>query len=309
MLVRAIAERDGNGPITVEPTKLSAADYFAEWLASKRPELAADTYRGYAGIFEYRLVPLLVSRLRSKEMEPSTIRHIMAVLSAALNQAVAWELLPSNPASNVRRPKDRSQKMRALSEKEAARLMAVVRGTRREVLYGVALTLGPRQGELRGLRWSSLSDGYLTIEHRVSTDYGVVWGPTKTGEERTLRLPRRLVDALRRHRKAQPEERAAASVWEDPSLIFPNTREGIWRHQGMFVCFKRDLAAAGPPKEVRFHDLRHTAATLMLKKRVPVNVVSKVLGHSDPAMTLRRYAHALPDMQEMAADAMEEYAF
>jgi len=55
--------------------------------------------------------------------------------------------------------------------------------------------------------------------------------------------------------------------------------------------------------------MRHTAATLMLKKRVPVNVVAKVLAHSDPAMTLRRYAHALPDMQEIAAEAMEGYAF
>jgi len=77
----------------------------------------------------------------------------------------------------------------------------------------------------------------------------------------------------------------------------------------MFVAFKRDLEAAGLPRDVRFHDMRHTAATLMLKKRVPVNVVAKVLAHSDPAMTLRRYAHALPDMQEIAAEAMEGYAF
>jgi integrase len=77
----------------------------------------------------------------------------------------------------------------------------------------------------------------------------------------------------------------------------------------MHDSFKLDLEAAGLPKTVRFHDLRHTAATLMLKKRGPVNVVARVLGHSDPAMTLRRYAHALPDMQEMAAEAMESYGF
>jgi hypothetical protein len=199
MLARAIAERDGSGPITAEPSKVSLSEYFLEWLAAKRPELAADTYRGYESTVEHRLVPALgslklaelrrvhiehfLAHLRSEGLAPSTIRHVMAVLSAALNQAVAWELLASNPATNVRRPKDRSQKMRALSEEEAARLMAAVRGTRRETLYDVALTLGPRQGELRGLRWSDFSDHTLTITCSVSTDYGVAWGPTKTGED------------------------------------------------------------------------------------------------------------------------------
>ena len=163
-LAAAIAERDGSGPITVEPSKLPLSEYFAEWLLSKKPELAPDTHRRYTSIVEGRLSPALGSlvvadlrrahvehflgRLRSEGLQPSTIRHVMAVLSAALNQAVAWELLPSNPATNVRSPKDRTQKMRALSEEEAGRLMAA-RGTRREVLYDVALTLGPRQGELR----------------------------------------------------------------------------------------------------------------------------------------------------------------
>lgn len=165
-LAAAIAERDGSGPITVEPSKLPFSEYFAEWLLSKKPELAPDTHRRYTSIVEGRLSPALGSlvvadlrrahvehflgRLRSEGLQPSTIRHVMVVLSAALNQAVAWELLPSKPATNVRRPKDRTQKMRALSEEESGRLMAAAKGTRREVLYDVALTLGPRQGELRG---------------------------------------------------------------------------------------------------------------------------------------------------------------
>ena len=184
--------------------------------------------------------------------------------------------------------------------------MPVVRGTRREVHYDVALTPGPRQGELRGLLWSDISGSTLTIVRSISTDYDIAWGPTKTGEERTLRLPRRHMDAFRRHRKAQLEERAAASIWREQLLAFPNTHRDIWRHQGMHVAFERDLVAdrgSASPSAAR---LGHTAAPLMLKKRVPVNVASRVLGHSDPAMTLRRYTHALSDMQEMAADAMEE---
>lgn len=330
MLARAIADRDGKGPITAEPSKLPVSEYLSEWLTSKKPDLGAETHRRYSSIVDAHLSPALgslklselrkvhvehlVGGLRSADLEPSTVRHIMAVLSGALNQAVAWELLASNPAGSVRRPKDRKTKMRALSEEEAARLMEAARGTRREILYDVALTLGPRQGELRALRWADLDLSFagvptLTVEWSVNTDHGVEWGTTKTGEERTIRLPARLVEALRHHRKAQLEERARARSWDDPTLLLPNTRGAIWRHQTMHESFKLDLKAAGLPSTVRFHDLRHTAATLMLKKRVPVNVVARVLGHSDPAMTLRRYAHALPDMQEMAAEAMESYAF
>src|SRR5215211_6608771 len=145
-------------------TKLAAA--IAERVLGEKPELAPDTHRRYTSIVEGQLSPALGSlvvadlgrahvehflgRLRSEGLQPSTIRHVMAVLSAALNQADAWELLPSKPATNVRRPKDRTRKVRALSEEESGRLMAAARGTRCEVLYDVALTLGPRQGELRG---------------------------------------------------------------------------------------------------------------------------------------------------------------
>jgi integrase len=168
-LSQAIAERDGK-PLTAEPSKLPVREYLREWLASKKPELAPDTHRRYTSIVENHFFALgslrlsdlrrahietLKNRLRG-ELEPSTVTHIMAVLSSALNQAVAWELIESNPASFVSRPKARRQKMRSLSEDEAARLVEVVRGTRREALYLVALKLGPRAGELRALRWTDI---------------------------------------------------------------------------------------------------------------------------------------------------------
>jgi integrase len=149
----------------------------------------------------------------------------------------------------------------------------------------------------------------MTIERSVSTQNGLVWGSTKSGEARTLRLSSGLLESLTQHRSRQKLERMASKRWEDPSLVFPNTRGGVWRHQGMHLSFKRDLEAADLPREIRFHDLRHTAGTLMLRAGTPIHVVSKILGHSDPAMTLRRYSHALPDMQESAARAMDEYTF
>jgi integrase len=321
-LASAIAGRDGK-PLTAEPSKLPMREYLKEWLASKEPDLAPDTHRRYTSIVEnhfYALGSLKLSDLRRahietlknrlrQELEPSTTIHVMAVLSSALNQAVAWEMIESNPASFVSRPKARRQKMRSLSEEEAAKLMEVVRGTRREVLYLVALKLGPRAGELRALRWTDIVEDTMTIERSVSTQNGLVWGSTKSGEARTLRLSAGILRALEGHRARQKLERMAAKRWEDPALVFPNQRGGVFRHQGMHKVFKRDLQSAGLPKEIRFHDLRHTAGTLMLRAGTPVHVVSKILGHADPAMTLRRYSHALPDMQESAALAMDRYSF
>jgi integrase len=323
-LAAAIAERDGK-PITAEPSKLPLREYFREWLASKKPELAPDTYIRYASIVNSHLALLgsiklselrrahietLKNRLRQK-LAPSTVRHIMAVLSAALNQAVAWELIDTNPTTYVSRPKDRKPKMRALSETEATRLVEVARDTRREAMYLVALKLGLRAGEIRALRWSDIDmhRETMTIEFSVSTQNGLVWGPTKTGESRTIRLSPGLIGTLSEHKRRQRIEKMAAKRWENPRLVFPNQRGGVYRHQGMHVAFKCDLEAAGLPKEIRFHDLRHTAGTLMLRAGTPVHVVAKILGHSDPAMTLRRYSHALPDMQETAALAMDRYLF
>jgi integrase len=323
-LAAAIAQRDGQ-PMIAEPSKLLVRHYLEEWLAAKKPDLAPDTHSRYESIVRNHLtllgshklselsrahVEALKNRLRT-DHEPSTTTHILAVLTSALNQAVAWGLIDTNPTTHVARPRQRRSKMRSLSEDEAARLMEVVRGTRREAMYLVALKLGPRAGEIRALRWHDLDleRQTMTIEHSCSTQNGIVWGPPKGGEARTIRLSEGVLQTLSEHAEMQLLEKAATKRWDDRTLVFPNQRGGVYRHQGMHVAFKRDLETAGLPKEIRFHDLRHTAGTLMLRAGTPVHVVSKILGHSDPAMTLRRYAHALPDMQERAALAMDSYSF
>ena len=121
-----------------------------------------------------------------------------------------------------------------------------------------------------------------------------------------MRLGPRTVEVLEAHRGRQRVERMAAKVWEDPALVFPNTRGKIRRRDSLMRSFRRLLSEAGLPGEVRFHDLRHTAATHALKAGRPVHEVSKMLGHKDPAMTLRRYSHVLDDMGDETARAMED---
>ena len=98
----------------------------------------------------------------------------------------------------------------------------------------------------------------------------------------------------------------AAASWADPGLVFLNTKGKIRRRDSVVRLLKKFLGEADLPISVRFHDLRHTAGTLALRQGVPLHTVSRVLGHSDPAMTLRRSAHVLEDMLEDAAQAMDE---
>ena len=245
-------------------SKLLFSEYLNEWLASKKPELAPDTHRRYTSIVEGHLsflgslklpelrrahIETLKGRLR-RELQPSTTRHVMAVLSSALNQAVAWELIGSNPATHVSRPKDRKAKMRSLSEEEAARLVSVVRDTSREAMYLVALKLGPRAGEIRALRWSDIDTraGTMTIEHSVATQNSLVWGPTKTGEARTIRLSPGLLRAISEHRERQLKERAAAKRWQDPSLVSPTSEAGSSVIRVCMCSLSATLRPLGSPR-------------------------------------------------------------
>ena len=97
-----------------------------------------------------------------------------------------------------------------------------------------------------------------------------------------------------------------ASSWEDPGLVFPNTKGKVRRRDSVVRSFKGFLEEAGIPTDVRFHDLRHTAGTFSLRQGMPLHAVSKMLGHSDPAMTLRRYAHVLEDMEDEVGRAMDD---
>ena len=254
---------------------------------------------------------LVKRELLDKGLAPSTAAYVLGTLSTALNQAVDDELIPRNPVRSVRKPKRRGSAMRVLSAEQAAALVDSVRATRHEALYAVAVWLGPRQGELAALTWDDVDlDGRsLRVWRSVNTDRaGERWSSTKTGEEREIVLPEHIAASLARHRKLQAEEKlAAGGAWKNPDLVFPNTLGGVNRRASLYANFQRHRDRAGLP-EMRFHDLRDTAGTLMIRAGVDIRTVADILGHADPAMTLRRYAHVLPDMRERAAKLIDTYA-
>jgi integrase len=323
---QALADQ-AKGILFSDPGRLTVGEYLQRWLTdTSRYQVSEGTFERYERTCRNHLLPFF-GRLRLRDLtaahicafkarkfeeglHPNTVGVMHGHLSAALNQAVDDGLISSNPCSRVKKAAARGVRpMRSLSLEEASRLVTAAEGTRDEALIVVALRTGIRQGELAALRWEDIEFGprsAITVRHSADTRRMVRVSTTKTGEERRVRIGARTVRVLEVHRAHLREERMKARVWEDPGLVFPNTRGGIRRRGSVVEAFRRLLAEAGLPSDVRFHDLRHTAGTLALRQGMPLHAVSKMLGHADPAMTLRRYAHVLEDMEDEGARAMDE---
>jgi integrase len=166
-----------------------------------------------------------------------------------------------------------------------------------------------RQGELLGLRWSDvdLEQGALKVRRTADTHHGSArWGTPKSGAGRSVRLPRLAIDALKRHRNRQAEERlTVGALFKDQGLVFPNLSGDVIIASTLHRSFKTLLGFADLPP-VRFHALRHTAATLMLEANVNPRVVQEMLGHANIRQTMDTYSHVLPNMQQQAAERMDQ---
>jgi integrase len=201
--------------------------------------------------------------------------------------------------------------MRSLTAEQARILFDAAKGDRLEALYVLAVTTGLRQGELLGLKCDDidLEVGTLQMRRILTTTKGgpVLSAPKTKGSRRTVRLSQMALEALTSHLDHQLGEiDRAAGLWRENGLIFASeSGSPLSRHHVTAHRFKPLLRRAGLP-EIRFHDLRHTCATLLLSNNVNPKVVSEKLGHASIAITLDTYSHVLPTMQESAAKAMED---
>jgi integrase len=223
--------------------------------------------------------------------------------------------VPGNVTERVNVPRVAEYLQTALTEEQANRLLEVIAGDRFEALYVLALTTGMREGELLALQWGDVDfeQGVIQVHQtlRESVQEGkkayVLAEPKSKTSRRRIALTQIALGALRRHRVRLAEERLALGPAWDSSLdlVFPNT---IGRLEWPWILatrsFKPLLKRAGLP-DIRFHDLRHTAATMLLSRGVPVKVVSEMLGHANISITLQVYGHVLPHMQQAAADVMD----
>ena len=315
----------GQGMKVPNPTNETVASYFVNWLTYKKQYVRPGTYSTYGWLVNYHIVPRLGSiklgkltpqmllsvyeEMLEDGLAPQTVKHVHKVLHDGLETATKWGLAEMNAAKLVKAPKVPKHEMRVWNEEQLTQFFREFQNPRYYAIFFLAATTGMRRGELLALKWADIDfeNAKLTVRRSYVRGYnGYVFQEPKTAAGiRNIALSPQTVAVLRKHRVWQMEDRLAAPAFEDYGLVFcqrngkpltPQQLEGVWRH-----FFKKSSLPY-----IRIHDLRHTHASLLLKAGVHPKVVSERLGHSSVTITLDRYSHLLPGLQEAAAAKFDE---
>ena len=300
--------------------------YGAHWLEHiASPRLKPATVSSYRATLRLHIVPTL-GRVRLHTLTPAQVRELLSAKRASglsdrsvqiihgtlrtmLGEAMCEELIGRNVASLVRGPVLRRDEVKPWSPEEASVFLAATSSHRLYALFAVGVALGLRKGELLALRWEDvdLENGLVHVRRNVQRlPEGLVFGPPKSAKSRrTISLPTTSIRILRAHRARQvAEQLRLGSGWSDSGLAFTSGVGTVIEPRNLSRLFDALIATAGV-RRIRFHDLRHTCASLLLAQGVPPRVVMDVLGHSQLAMTTDLYSHVMPTALREAADAMD----
>lgn len=329
-LTAALRDRE-RGILPSSDERQTVAQYLASWLDTIAPSLSSGTVRRSRDDVRLHILPAL-GHVRLTQLTPqhvqalyaaklttglstTTVRHLHGTLHKALADALRLGLVARNVTEAVTPPRRRSVEMHPLTGEETRAFLEAVRRDRLSALYALAVLTGMRQGELLGLHWSAvdLDAGTLQVTANLQWDRDEakfdVHAPKTRRSRRRIALSAELVTVLREHRRRQHEERLLVGpAWHKDDLIFCTQTGKPLFARNVTRSFHAHLRRAGLPA-IRFHDLRHTCATLLLRSGVNVKVVSEMLGHASTSLTLDVYAHVTPDMQQAAAAVMGKLVY
>ena len=313
--------------LTFSSLSVTVREFADNWLAASQTTLRPGSHTQYTQIFRDYIFPtlgaILIRELRPDQVQAlysslqkqgksaHLVRKIHTCLHACLEHARTLGTIFTNPAENLLLPAAPHQEMRILDQSEISSLLISVQGTRFEALLRVAIHTGMRQMELLGLRWDDLDWERKSIKiqrqlqrKKAGEEWKFVAPKTRAGK-RTIYLGDQTIESLRRHYELQRLERAANKRWQNYGLIFPSLSGTPIHPRNLLADFKAILTRAVIP-EIRFHDLRHTAASLMIESGLSILLVSRRLGHARPSITLDIYGHLMPESQARSADQLDE---
>ena len=307
-LTKALADR--NEGLVFDSDHLTVVQYLDRWLDSIRDTVRESTWVRHEINVRVHLKPAL-GRVRLGKLNPlqvqsfyrykldqglsaASVLKIHSTLSKSLKQAVRWRLVPLNVCMAVVLPRITKPEIQPLDAQQMKALLKAAQGTDLYALWVLMATTGVRVGEALGLRWEDLDLDARTLRVNRTIYRGQSCLPKTDSSRRTVKLSRLATEALRQH--------SQQCEWVFPTSIGTTINVNNLRYRS----WKRLLERAHLPSGTRIHDLRHSSATLLLSKGVPIKVVSEMLGHSDVSITLSIYAHVLPDMQDGAAEAMDD---
>ena len=317
----------------INPSDMSFADFLDDWIQSHSQNLKDTTVSQYRQHIRNHIKPGL-GKLKISNIEPlhlqrfyqqkltsgrkdgregglskRTVEYLHSIINKALDYAVKWQIIKKNPAKVVDPPRPEHKEMSYWDSDEVEKFLDHIKSDRLYSLYHLALTTGMRQGELLGLQWEDVDfeEGTVQVRQVLSrtNDGNISLSSPKTpSSRRTIGISDSVVSTLRRHRIRQNEEKLKVPEYIDNGLVFASEVGTAIRPRNLLRNFKRLTREAGL-SEIRFHDLRHTHATMMLKSGVRAEIIAKRHGHRDVSTTINTYTHVTADLQKDAAEALE----
>jgi integrase len=323
-LIAALRDQQQGLPIGIE--RQTVKQFLERWLSDcAKPSVRPKTFVSYSQLVRIHIIPELgriqIAKLSpqqvqafmngrlSKGLSPRTVQYLRAVLRRALGQALKWGLVARNVATLVDSPRVERPEIKPMHQPEAKVFLEAIQGDRLEALFSVALAMGLRQGEALALRWSDIDwDARLmrvrfTLQ-RINKKLELAELKTKNSR-RDLPLIETIIAGLRMHRSRQLQEKMlAGSRWQETGFVFTTTIGTPLDARNVVRKYHALLKKAGLSLH-RFHDLRHSCASLLLAKGVPLKTVSDILGHSQLSITADFYAHVIPEMRREAMRVMD----
>jgi integrase len=308
---------------TINTRSQSLGSFLDHWLNSvAKNNVRPSTYRSYEQIIRNHLIPglgtytldkltpqVIQNFLNAKSETGISTEHLRRVLRAALSQAMNWELIVRNPAKLVSPPKKAQKEIAFLDVDQAKAFLEAVSNSHHEALYKVAISDGLRLGEALGLQWADIDfeNRTLTVRKQLQRIDGKLQlvDPKTQKAKRTIPLPEFAIESLRQHRAKQLEMSLfQADVWQKSDFVFTSSIGTPADPRNIRRSLDEILKTHNLPK-LRFHDLRHTCASLLLAQGTDARTIMETLGHSQISVTLNTYSHVMPQLQRDSADRMD----
>lgn len=321
----------------MEPSKMTVSKWIDTWMAEYMNHITVNTRRDYNSKIKNHIKPYLgavkvsdltkpmiihhyTKLLENPKISSKTVGNVHAILHSCLETLVELRTIKYNPADSAakRLPKQEKREMKTLTGDELSSFMNAIKGTKYENVFLVDLFTGMRQGEILGLRWSCVDyeNRCITIDKQL---YAPLKGSKytleilKNKQARTIYVAPFVLDVLKRERQSQIEARLLAGAeWDESDLkdlVFTHKAGYLagkhYTHKTVYKQFKKYVELVGVP-EVRFHDMRHTFATLSLQQDPHAyKTISEFLGHASVAFTMDTYNHVTKAMQQKHVDGLQ----
>jgi integrase len=306
--------------------KISVHAYLVRWLEEvKKPVLRPATYLNYSILIRVHVEPSKLGEARLQDVGPQdvqafladrldaglsarTVQYLYSIIRQAFGHAARWSLVQRNVALLVDPPRVMRHEVTTITAEQARTLLRTVEGERLAPLLAVALGTGMRRGELLALRWGDvdLERGTITVRagSLQNVDGQTRRGTTKNDRIRRISPPASVVAVLKDHKKRMTAERLQVAT----GYVFTSDAGTPVDGRNMYRWYKAALRRAGLP-DIRFHDLRHSVATILLEAGVHPRVVMEILGHSQISITMDTYSHVMPHVQRDALGKIDDVLF